>query len=618
MMKRIFIAFLIFVLLCTASAVFFIVVTQRGVLAEEAVLFKDREKTVQVSAGSESLESLLKSDIRIEQRPAEMNEILYLQADYILGISMDYRIFFDPMTGEACIEKGLVDDKYFSISNDFISSLESGYITITNLERIQAEIIGDEVLNKFLENLVEIEELSISDDESRLYALDRTLPNGKSFRYMIHADFLNQRYEVETNRGIFSISAENITEILSSDPVFRDMAEITQPIPELVFTTGYTLVPFNSSVDWTRTRPDGSTDAVKYSDSSLSKIQMPEPETPLVLTYRDGNAPGNEAELLLTEYRNGTEYAVYDLNQEQVAVPYFEGILGYTLRADYPDGTLIQEYEIQMELPAEAQCPYPEARPGDTLAFFVQFADEDETFFLKSNIGGFEADLVPFGNTLMALVPINWWTPTGSYEVDIFRTSYGEKSLFTEYDISILPDEFETTYQQLVVSDELAEKADPVNTANDYVMVREAKASSNETSYLDGTFILPLEGEFGTSYAQTRYINGENPYRHSGLDIDGDTGDPIVACNDGVVVMAAELVRTGNTIIIDHGMNLFSSYLHMSAFDVGVGDYVEKGELIGKVGSTGFSTGPHLHWSVTLDGNYMNPLWLVENPVVPE
>ena len=617
-MKRIFIAFLIFVLLCTASAVFFIVVTQRGVLAEEAVLFKDREKTVQVSAGSESLESLLKSDIRIEQRPAEMNEILYLQADYILGISMDYRIFFDPMTGEACIEKGLVDDKYFSISNDFISSLESGYITITNLERIQAEIIGDEVLNKFLENLVEIEELSISDDESRLYALDRTLPNGKSFRYMIHADFLNQRYEVETNRGIFSISAENITEILSSDPVFRDMAEITQPIPELVFTTGYTLVPFNSSVDWTRTRPDGSTDAVKYSDSSLSKIQMPEPETPLVLTYRDGNAPGNEAELLLTEYRNGTEYAVYDLNQEQVAVPYFEGILGYTLRADYPDGTLIQEYEIQMELPAEAQCPYPEARPGDTLAFFVQFADEDETFFLKSNIGGFEADLVPFGNTLMALVPINWWTPTGSYEVDIFRTSYGEKSLFTEYDISILPDEFETTYQQLVVSDELAEKADPVNTANDYVMVREAKASSNETSYLDGTFILPLEGEFGTSYAQTRYINGENPYRHSGLDIDGDTGDPIVACNDGVVVMAAELVRTGNTIIIDHGMNLFSSYLHMSAFDVGVGDYVEKGDLIGKVGSTGFSTGPHLHWSVTLDGNYMNPLWLVENPVVPE
>jgi len=618
MMKRIFIAFLIFVLLCTASAVFFIVVTQRGVLAEEAVLFKDREKTVQVSAGSESLESLLKSDIRIEQRPAEMNEILYLQADYILGISMDYRIFFDPMTGEACIEKGLVDDKYFSISNDFISSLESGYITITNLERIQAEIIGDEVLNKFLENLVEIEELSISDDESRLYALDRTLPNGKSFRYMIHADFLNQRYEVETNRGIFSISAENITEILSSDPVFRDMAEITQPIPELVFTTGYTLVPFNSSVDWTRTRPDGSTDAVKYSDSSLSKIQMPEPETPLVLTYRDGNAPGNEAELLLTEYRNGTEYAVYNLNQEQVTVPYFEGILGYTLRADYPDGTLIQEYEIQMELPAEAQCPYPEARPGDTLAFFVQFADEDETFFLKSNIGGFEADLVPFGNTLMALVPINWWTPTGSYEVDIFRTSYGEKSLFTEYDISILPDEFETTYQQLVVSDELAEKADPVNTANDYVMVREAKASSNETSYLDGTFILPLEGEFGTSYAQTRYINGENPYRHSGLDIDGDTGDPIVACNDGVVVMAAELVRTGNTIIIDHGMNLFSSYLHMSAFDVGVGDYVEKGDLIGKVGSTGFSTGPHLHWSVTLDGNYMNPLWLVENPVVPE
>ena len=148
-------------------------------------------------------------------------------------------------------------------------------------------------------------------------------------------------------------------------------------------------------------------------------------------------------------------------------------------------------------------------------------------------------------------------------------------------------------------------------------MVREAKSHSNETSYLDGLFILPLTGEFGTSYAQTRYINGENPYRHSGLDIDGDTGDPIIAANSGEVVFSGELVRTGNTVIIDHGMELFSSYLHMSELDVTKGDFVEKGDLIGKVGSTGFSTGPHLHWSITLYGNYMSPMWLVENPIVP-
>jgi murein DD-endopeptidase MepM/ murein hydrolase activator NlpD len=617
-MKRIFAAFLIFIVLCTASAVFFVAVTQSGLFANRLTLYPNNDKTYEVTGDNQLLEGALKSSDKLNEKPEEMNETLYLEVKYILGISMDYRIFFNPLTGEACIEKGLVSDKYYSIDEGFIDSLESGNYTITNISRLQAAQLEKNDYIKFRDNLTRTDEWPEEDGSNHTYSLNVFLPNGKIWEYIILADFEINKYYVKTLNGTFVSMPESMTAILSSDPIFSDMTEETQPIPELVLEAGFNLVPQSMFVDWTKIKPNGEASSIRYTDTNQSTIEMPEPGTPFSITYENGDLIDDSIILMLTEYRDGMEFSSYNLHKDEVTIPYFEGLLEYSLKAEFPDGTLVYDYEIEMSIPAVAICPYPEARPGNTLAFFVRYADPDEAFSLSSNIGNFSAQLMPYGDVLLGLVPINWWTSPGNYSVDIFRTVGDEKSLLTEYDITILPDDFEVTYQQLVVSDELAKKADPVNTANDAVMIAAAKATSNETSYLDGTFILPLEGAFGTSYAQTRYINGENPYRHSGLDIDGDTGDPIVACNDGVVVMAAELVRTGNTIIIDHGMWLFSSYLHMSAFDVEVGDFVEKGDLIGKVGSTGFSTGPHLHWSVTLNGNYMSPLWLVNNPVVPK
>ena len=561
---------------------------------------------------------MLKSSDRIEIKPTDMTETLYLEVDYMFGISMGYHIFFNPLTGEACIEKGLVSNKYFSIDTGFIDSINTDKCTITDSGSFQTAQLDKNEYLEFRDNLIKTDEWPENNNPNHTYYLNAFLPNGTIWEYIILADFESNQYYVKTHHGTFISSGENMTSILSSDPVFSDLTEEIYPIPELVLTSGYNLLPHSRSVEWEKIRPDGQSSTIKYTDSYPSTIGMPEPGTLLSITYDDGNPIGDNVILTLSEYRNGSLFTTYDMHVDEITIPYFEGLLGYSLEAAFQEGTQVYDYEIMMSIPAVAECPYTEARPGNTLAFFVRYADADEDFFIESNIGNFSSQLVPYGDVLLGLLPINWWTSPGTYSVDIFKEENEMKSLYAEYDITVLPDDFEVTYQQLVVSDELAKKADPVNTANDGVLIAKAKASSNETSYLDGTFILPLEGAFGTSYAQTRYINGENPYRHSGLDIDGDTGDPIVACNDGVVVMATELVRTGNTIIIDHGMWLFSSYLHMSAFDVEVGDFVKKGDLIGKVGSTGFSTGPHLHWSVTLNGNYMSPLWLVNNPVVPQ
>ena len=95
--------------------------------------------------------------------------------------------------------------------------------------------------------------------------------------------------------------------------------------------------------------------------------------------------------------------------------------------------------------------------------------------------------------------------------------------------------------------------------------------------------------------------------RHNGLDISGSMGEPIRSVDDGVVVMAELRNGFGNTIVIDHGGRLASVYAHLSGYDVRVGDTVRRGELIGRVGSTGWSTGPHLHLELRREGLAIDP-----------
>jgi murein DD-endopeptidase MepM/ murein hydrolase activator NlpD len=126
-----------------------------------------------------------------------------------------------------------------------------------------------------------------------------------------------------------------------------------------------------------------------------------------------------------------------------------------------------------------------------------------------------------------------------------------------------------------------------------------------------GAFILPVDQRPTSSFGTRSFFNGQPRSPHTGTDFLSPSGTPIRAANTGVVVLAAPLYFTGNTIIIDYGEGLYSLYAHLSEIRAHEGDEVTADTIVGLVGATGRVTGPHLHWGVKLQGANVDPLSLV-------
>ena len=117
----------------------------------------------------------------------------------------------------------------------------------------------------------------------------------------------------------------------------------------------------------------------------------------------------------------------------------------------------------------------------------------------------------------------------------------------------------------------------------------------------------PVPGSLSSAFGLRRFFNGEERNPHSGLDFAAATGTPIKSPAAGKVILTGNYFFNGNTVFVDHGQGLISMFCHLSRIDVAVADEVPRGGVLGKVGSTGRATGPHLHWNVSLNGNRVDP-----------
>jgi len=128
-----------------------------------------------------------------------------------------------------------------------------------------------------------------------------------------------------------------------------------------------------------------------------------------------------------------------------------------------------------------------------------------------------------------------------------------------------------------------------------------------EPRYWDGAFAKPLDAEFTSPFGAWRLYNSALWGRHTGVDLRGPAGTPLLAPAAGRVVLAERLDVRGNYVLIDHGWGVYSGLAHLSEIHVTRGQIVQAGQVLGVSGSTGRSSGPHIHWEIAVNGEWVDP-----------
>jgi murein DD-endopeptidase MepM/ murein hydrolase activator NlpD len=200
----------------------------------------------------------------------------------------------------------------------------------------------------------------------------------------------------------------------------------------------------------------------------------------------------------------------------------------------------------------------------------------------------------------------------GDYKTDVLVTMNDGHVEHREVVIKVVAKKYPTT--ELKVAEKYVElsKADLARANRETKETEAIYAKISDAMLWMQPFTTPIAGESGTNFGHRRIFNGEPRAPHAGADLRAKTGTPIHATNRGRVVLAKNLFFTGNTVILDHGLGIYSLYAHLSRIEVKVGDIIDNGQELGLSGATGRVTGPHLHWGMRVQGARVDPFTLVD------
>lgn len=254
---------------------------------------------------------------------------------------------------------------------------------------------------------------------------------------------------------------------------------------------------------------------------------------------------------------------------------------------------------------------FPEnVKQGDTVFIKVnntksivtgKFGDESLDFFNKNN-----------SSEWVALLGVDITYKPGDYEIVVVAS--GSRLTKT---ITVSLGDFAAG--QAVLAPNIPEKgytsAQSLNNIinNDGPVLKKILSNFTKEPYFNDFFAYPLSSMQRSGYAFGKFISyGKVKLQHLGIDLRAYKDTEIHSINNGKVVGAVSLPNYGKTVIIDHGLNIFSLYLHLDEFKVGQGDMVQKGQVIGLSGDTGYSTAPHLHFSIRVGASRVDPVVFIE------
>ena len=246
--------------------------------------------------------------------------------------------------------------------------------------------------------------------------------------------------------------------------------------------------------------------------------------------------------------------------------------------------------------------------PGNILMLEIEKLKGDDTVSIHTDAVKTKAEVFKYEDHYISILPIDLYASIGDHDISVTFNEGKDNEYEITRTFGVKSKTFKT--QHLVVSESLNQSNNNDKANIEYAnVVKPARTISDPDKLWEGEFIMPVSGRLTTDFAEIRYNNNKlSSSRHSGLDLAAPSGTTVQAPNNGKVTLAAAgLLSTGNTIVIDHGMGLFTSYYHLNTMNVKVGDSVNKGDIIGTVGTTGFSTGPHLHYMVSVYNTSVNP-----------
>jgi murein DD-endopeptidase MepM/ murein hydrolase activator NlpD len=247
--------------------------------------------------------------------------------------------------------------------------------------------------------------------------------------------------------------------------------------------------------------------------------------------------------------------------------------------------------------------PLP-AVQGETIVVYVESLEEGRP---SGTFAGQPLRFVPHDNGYAALVGLDAFTEPGVTMLTLAGSGVRPWTGWQQ-PVSVVSGNYGT--QLITVSAEIAPLLAPEVRSEEDAFFETIFTRFNETRQWEGLFQMPVTTTTITAgYGAARSYNG-GPFDifHTGIDFGAPAGTPVMAAAPGEVLFSGDLALRGKSAIIDHGLGVMSGYFHLSALQVEAGDLVTAGEIIGEVGSTGLSSGPHLHWDVRVMNAPVNGL----------
>jgi murein DD-endopeptidase MepM/ murein hydrolase activator NlpD len=215
------------------------------------------------------------------------------------------------------------------------------------------------------------------------------------------------------------------------------------------------------------------------------------------------------------------------------------------------------------------------------------------------------------GNTWFALAGIDVEQAPATYSLDLTATGSNGPPLHASREVAVRPGNYKTTTLHVEEKYVQPDAATLERIAADKAIKDAAFAQQLPLPLWRGSFRSPVPFTPTDSFGTRRMFNGTLASIHRGTDFHAPSGTPVLAANDGEVIIAQGMFYEGNLVVIDHGQQFTTMYMHLSKFEVKVGERVTKGQRIGLSGATGRVTGPHLHMSARWQGMYVDPVLLL-------